>query len=86
MVEGDPEAFNCDTCPVRQRQEALDGPSRRALDIWSRLNRRFVSEHHVGAWLLAHETADWTADERVDLIERLALIFDVLAPPAEDTA
>jgi hypothetical protein len=83
-VESDPSAFDCETCPVRQRHEALDERSRRAIGIWGRVNRRYITEAGLTATLLTDLTQDWEPSDRVDLLDRLALMYDVLVPSAAD--
>lgn len=84
-MASDPDAFNCDTCPVRQKQEALDAPTRRALGIWATVGRRFVLEHGLAPWVLTPLTRGWTDDDKADLIDRLAMIYDTLVPPVKET-
>lgn len=85
MVASDPEAFNCETCPVRTLQAALDRDSQRALTIWAHIGRRFVLEHGLAGWTLQRLTRGWTDEEQTDLIERLALLYDMLVPPPKES-
>lgn len=79
-MAAEPDAYNCDTCEVRQRQAALDADNRRALVIWGRLGRRLVLEHGLADYTLQALTREWSDEDRADLVERLAVLYDVFVP------
>jgi hypothetical protein len=80
-VAQEPDAYNCDTCPVRAKQDALDDDNRQAVAIWAKVGKRLVLEHGLAGWLLTPLTRGWTDDAKADLVERLAVIYDALLPP-----
>lgn len=75
-MEADPDAFECETCPVREWQARLDSADREALRIYRLLARPGVKELRLDG--LVWEALGWsgTRGEAMDLIERLALLAE----------
>jgi hypothetical protein len=84
-AQGDAEAFDCDACPVAEQLGALaeDPENQRAWAIYHRVATRFNADTHAGGVVLAGLTAGWDREDFQDVVERLAVIYDVLSPPPE---
>lgn len=75
-MEEDPEAYHCETCPVRDWQARLGEDEREALRIYRLLRRPGVRT--LGLERLVWEALDWhgTRDEALAMIDRLALLAE----------
>lgn len=72
----DPEAFDCEACPVRAWQSRLSTADREAIRIYQLLRRPGVQE--LGLQPVAWEALGWvgTRDEALGLVERLATLME----------
>lgn len=82
-VETDPEQFDCDTCAVRAAVDALDDANAEAWAVFHRVYTRFIVDWHLVTERLRLETAGWSPQAVLDLFDRLAIIYDELAPRRE---
>jgi hypothetical protein len=81
LATEDDDAFDCETCPVANAQATLDETNREAWSVYRRVCQRFPYDFHAAPLLLDRLTEHWPASEVVDLLDRLALMYDVLNPP-----
>lgn len=86
VLETDAALFDCDTCAVAQALADLWPENVVAWTFFHRLSSRLVRDTHLAGELLRSYTADWDPDAIADLIDRLALVHDVLVPVKQDTA
>ena len=80
------ERFDCGSCPVALAVDSLDGENLRAWRIFHQIALRIVVDTHIAAVVLERVTQGWSAEDMVDLIERLNVIDDVLRPVRRETA
>lgn len=66
---------------MRLAQESLFPENARAWLIFHQTATRFLADVSAGGCALERLTADVGQEEFSDLIERLALLYDVLCPP-----
>jgi hypothetical protein len=80
VLETDTDQFDCDTCPVREAQDRLRPENIEAWELFQVLMNRWVWDAQAtGPYFLAL-TEDRPEDRR-DLMERCALIYEILLPP-----
>lgn len=75
------ETFDCGTCQVLEQLDGLDVDNRRAWDLAHLLVSRLVFDTGSFGPLLQRLTPDLDEDAFGDLVRRITLIYDVLAPP-----
>lgn len=80
VVETDAQEFQCDTCEVKARREALDPENVRAVDVFGRCVTRFCRETQTSALVLKCLTAQDSPEQVVDLVARLDVLYDVFVP------
>ena len=80
-LANDPEPYDCETCPVLAAEHALWPENARAWDTYRQLATRFVVDAGLGSDAFQALTADLDAPDRLDLLARLALIYDEVQPP-----
>ncbi len=80
-LEQEPELYQCETCPVADAQGQLWTENAEAWGVFQRLAQRFVIDTHLGPSVFAALTADAEPDAVVDLVERLGVMYDIVAPP-----
>lgn len=54
-----------------------------AWSVFQRLAQRFVVDTHLGPSVFAAVTDGTDPDEIVELVERLGVIYDIVAPPQQ---
>jgi hypothetical protein len=74
------DRFNCDTCDHQQRWSALWSENRIAWHCYQELRHRTVRDLQASVWVLDQFTAGWSWQRKADLLRRLDLILEVLAP------
>jgi hypothetical protein len=78
----DAQNFDCQTCPLAERLEALDAENAEAWRIFGRIYSRLALDMPGFVEpFLARVLADYDTDDALDLSERLGVIYDVLNPP-----
>ncbi len=82
MLETDGDQFNCETCPVACQQATLDAANVEAWGLYHRMGNRFAVDFHLTADLFRGLVAGWPAEDVVDVLERLSVMYDTLSPPA----
>jgi len=80
--ETDAEQFDCETCPVQAALGALDDPNARAWRLFHQIAQRFVVDAQIGGEVFRLLTAQDDTESASELLERLAIIYDFLMPPA----
>lgn len=83
-IEQDPDLYRCDVCPVRMAIEDLQPENADAWGTFQRVSTRFLVDLHAGGLALDRLTADYSPDEFLDLVERLTVLYDIVAPVASD--
>ncbi len=83
-METDPEQFDCTVCPLAAAQAALWPENVEAWSLFERVSRRFVHEFKLGPDVMQHSLAGRDSDDVLDMVDRLTIIYDVLAPPTQD--
>ena len=74
-VESDPEAFDCETCPVRIWQAQLDEDDKLALRLFRRLMAPGVQEMGLVPVVFEAAGLTLTQPEAWGLLERLSLLY-----------
>lgn len=74
-MESDPEAFDCETCPVRLWQARLDDDDRLALQVFRRLTRPGVQEMGLVPVVFEAFGVTVTQPEAFGLLDRLSLLY-----------
>ena len=74
-VESDPEAFDCETCPVRIWQARLDEDDKLALRLFRRLMAPGVQEMGLVPAVFEAAGLTLTQPEAFGLIDRLSLLY-----------
>jgi hypothetical protein len=60
---------------------SLDLDNADAWSVYGQLCSRFAVDFHLAPELMRHLTEGRAADDVIDLVERLAVVYDVLSPP-----
>lgn len=83
-IHEDPGAYNCDVCPLASALVDLRmyPENERAWYVYQQLASRFSVDTHTCAVVLERLTKDDEPDEFADLMQRLAVLYDVLQPQA----
>lgn len=80
--EADPDAYSqCDECPVAMQIDGLCAVNKRAWKMYRRVLSRFAADTHAIPLVLHRVTADLDLDDFADLMDRFAILYDVLCPP-----
>ena len=82
-LRDEPELFQCDTCPVSLAIDGLERDNAEAWDVYRRLASRFVREAGIGGRVFDGIVDGWDGDDIEELVTRLDIIHDVLAPPPQ---
>lgn len=80
----DAEAFDCDRCEYRRLRDELTPQNARAWAVWQRVGTRLGVDFGTTGWHLARITERWPAADVDDLMARLAVLYDTLAPARTD--
>lgn len=83
-VEGDSEAYDCDDCEVSQYWQDLEADAAN-LDAWRLFHQivgRFTIETHATGIALERLTVGLEPEAFADLLDRFAILFDVMCPPS----
>ena len=80
-LEHESENFDCESCPVTAHLAGMDVDNRRAWDLSHLVLTRFAHDSHGVAAFVVRLTPDLDEDDFADLLRRMTLIYDVLAPP-----
>lgn len=75
-----PETFDCRSCPRLQRFCELWPENVTAWDCYQALGHRTVRDVQAGTWTLQRFTAGWSWQRIADLLARVDLILEFLAP------
>lgn len=84
VIESDLDAFDCDTCRIRQELDGLDEENRTAWTCYRKLSRRIVGDLEARGVVLDRITRGLSPDDFDALVDRLNVIHDVLQPPKPD--
>jgi hypothetical protein len=84
VVDTDPEEFDCASCELARKQDELWAENIDAWQVFQDLARRFVVDVGIGALVLERHLADRGIADALDLVDRLALIYDVVCPRPAD--
>jgi hypothetical protein len=79
-IKSRPEHFDCATCERRRRWLDLWPENRTAWDCYQDVARRTVRDTQAGAWILSTFTAGWSWPRIAQLLARLDLIVEIVAP------
>ncbi len=80
LLEHEPGLFNCETCPVWQRRDALSRANLLALETFDRLNSRSVVDFGLQPLVFDAMRLRLTQDEALLLLDSLDVIYDVRCP------
>jgi hypothetical protein len=80
-LEGDPEQFDCDNCPLTDAFDDVWPENVEAWSLYKRMCSRFTYDFHAVPVLLQKAVEDRDAHEAIELTERLAMIYDTVNPP-----
>jgi len=83
--ESEPEAYDCETCPVADALYLLDADAlnRKAWSLYQQTVSRFTVEGHALGVVLEKLTADCDQDEFEELLARWTFAFDTCNPLPE---
>jgi hypothetical protein len=62
---------------------SLDADNADAWSVYGQLCSRFAVDFHLAPALLRHLTEGRAVDDVLDLVDRLAVMYDVLSPPPQ---
>ena len=80
-LEHEGDCFDCEHCPVTAHMAGMDADNRRAWDLAHLVLTRFAHDSQGVAAFVLRLTPDLEEADFADLLRRLTLIYDVLAPP-----
>lgn len=75
-----PDKFDCGRCEWRLRWSDLWPENQTAWDCYQAMRRRTVMDVQAGAWVLETFTAGWSWQRVEDLLKRIDLILEIVAP------
>ncbi len=81
----EPEQFDCANCHVANALDDLWPENVEAWRLFQRLASRLVVDAHLGTWAMLRLTARRTPSEAEALLDRLALLYDLLLPVQRGT-
>ncbi len=84
VLETDGEQFDCSTCALAAAQAGLRPENAEAWRVYGQIARRFIVDAGLGSHVMTHCLAGRDAEDALDLMDRLALIYDELVPPSQD--
>lgn len=84
-INEEPSLYDCERCPVADALDGLDDENRETWQIYNQAISRFAVETHTVPLVLQDALAEMTTDARIDTMQRLALLYDVLSPPRGDS-
>lgn len=70
---------------MASRLEGMDSDNRRAWELAHLLGTRLLNDTHAAGVALGRLTTDLDEVEFADLLRRMNLIYDVLAPPPKQS-
>lgn len=82
IEEGDDEQFDCETCPLLLALDDLEPVNRRAWALSRNVCTRFNLDMGCAAMTVEAGIHDLEAEDRLDTLERLSIIYDAICPPA----
>lgn len=85
-IEGDPDQFDCENCPVAERVAELDSENREAWGCFQSVTCRLTMEcPGLVVPVFSKLVEDKSPVDAADLLERMGKIYDtVCPPPAQD--
>lgn len=69
---------------MARQQASLDRANGEAWGLFGRLQNRFAVDYRLMPDLFRAHIAGWPAEDVVDVLERLTIIYDVLCPPKSE--
>lgn len=81
VLDTDPTEFDCDTCPVRERQADLWPENVAAWRLYHQLITRFLVDGQMLGTVFDRLTRELDVESFSDTLDRLAVMYDVLQPP-----
>lgn len=85
-MEAEPERFDCSKCELRKHTDGLYAANAEAWRIYQLLCGKTVRTCEMYGRALDWATAGWSAEERIDLLQRLDVILDVTSPDDDGRA
>lgn len=82
-IDDDPAVYDCDGCVMAQELGALDRDNAEAWGLFHRVCGRFAHEAGLMGMRVNLETDGWPAQDVLDLLDRLEIIYHHLVPPQE---
>lgn len=82
-MDADPEVYDCQTCEMAHQVGTLGRANAEAWAIFQRVCGRFAHEAGLMSLRLTLETDGWPAQDVIDLLDRLEIIYDEVMPPQE---
>lgn len=79
-AEDDADAFECETCPVAEALASLDGPNRRAWQLYNTVVTRLAADLHAGGVVLDRLTRELDPDDFEDCWGRLTMLYHAINP------
>lgn len=86
-LEDDPDVCeDCNECPVAHWIDTLDAPNREAWRLYRQVVTRFTVDAQAIPLVLSRITADYDVDSFTELLDRFAVLHDVMCPPRSETS
>lgn len=80
-LEHDAALFDCESCPVYTRREALSAANREALDTFGLMARRVVVDFQLAPLVFDALSLQLSRARARLLVESLDLIYSIRCPP-----
>ncbi len=80
-IETEPDLYQCETCPVSEAQAQLWPENAEAWLVFQRMASRFVVDTGLAGDVFRRLTTEHDDDDAVALVERMALLYDIVNPP-----
>jgi len=83
LVQQEPDLYDCDSCQLLSHLNDLDGANQQVWALYKSCCNRFTQDLGAGSVMLDRLTQDMGAEEFAETAERLAVVYDILAPRKE---
>jgi hypothetical protein len=83
-IDGDPDLYDCQRCPVADALTGLDDENLEAWRLYHTLASRFLVDAQAVGAVFSRLTADQSPEQLADTCERMRVLYDTLQPPRQE--